>query len=222
MSSVLVSDQHASNSVTHKKEFENRDVPVVETALAHAHMSKLAARTESGLDVTISELPVRGMLVLRAKDTATLQGAVKKVLQLTLPDKLLSDESDDCCIRWIAPDEWLVSCASEDAFHIEKALRESTASASFAVVNVSGGFTSLQLRGVRALDVLRKSTPYDVHPINFSAGKVVNTVLAKTQVCLRCIDSERYEIIVRRSFADYLWHWLQVASAEYGLSIELA
>jgi len=92
---------------------------------------------------------------------------------------------------------------------------------SMAMVNVSGGFSVLELQGANANDVLKKSTGYDVHPSNFMPGKVVNTVFAKAQVTMRCIDTDHYELIVRRSFADYLWHWIQVASAEYGLSIEV-
>ena len=130
-------------------------------------------------------------------------------------------EDATLCVRWVAPDEWLLSCELHDAFNIEQQLRDSLSGKSVAIVNVSGGFTTLVLQGEHALDVLRKSTAYDVHPDNFNAGKVVNTVFAKTQVTLRCIAVNQYELIVRRSFADYVWHWLQVVSAEYGLGINL-
>jgi hypothetical protein len=37
-------------------------------------------------------------------------------------------------------------------------------------------------------------------------------------VLLRPLPDDGMEIIVRRSFADYLWSWLEVAAAEYGLA----
>ncbi len=75
----------------------------------------------------------------------------------------------------------------------------------------------LTLSGENALNVLKKSTAYDVHAENFGPGKVVNTVMAKAQVTLRAKSDGCFEIIVRRSFADYLWLWLQRAGKEYGL-----
>jgi len=88
-----------------------------------------------------------------------------------------------------------------------------------ALVDVSGGFTVLRLRGEHAQDVLMKSTPYDVHPDHFTRAKVVNTNFAKTQVTLRCVALGEYELIVRRSYSDYVWVWLQRAAAEYGLQV---
>ena len=224
MKTVLVADLYAQNSVVGKTEFQSSGVPVLETALEHANMKKLSARSDSGLGVTLLERPVTGLLTLRAREGAgELSVALQSVLQLELPDKLGSVSGSHSgattCVRWMAPDEWLLSCAIEHAFEIEQAIRDAVGGASVAVVNVSGGFTALELYGPSAQLVLRKSTPYDVHPVNFVPAKVVNTVLAKAQVCLRCIDGDHYELIVRRSFADYVWHWLQVAAAEYGLSI---
>ena len=37
---------------------------------------------------------------------------------------------------------------------------------------------------------------------------------------IRRTGEEVWELLVRRSFADYIWLWLQDASAEYGMAIE--
>ena len=68
--------------------------------------------------------------------------------------------------------------------------------------------------------MLMKSTSYDVHPSNFPVGKAVGTNFAKTQLVIRHTAEETWELVVRRSFADYIWLWLQDASAEFGLAIE--
>jgi len=176
--------------------------------------------------VYIEELPVTGLLVLRARDDSeALSAALIKAVGLKLPGVLqanatASNDASAPIVRWIAPDEWLLSCALSDAFEVEQAIRDACEGKSIAVVNVSGGFTVLRLSGPDANEVLKKSTAYDVHPSNFGPGKVVNTVLGKSQVTMHCLGSTHYEIIIRRSFADYVWHWLQVAAREYGLGIK--
>ena len=209
MEPILVSDQYASDSSQ-----------AANTALAHVQLNVLAEQDSNECGVTLAEIPLNGLLVLRSRDSDVMRRALSAALQIDLPGKLHSAQKAGVCIRWIAPDEWLLSCPLQDAFNVESALRKAAGTSSIAVTNVSGGFSTLILQGDNALDVLQKSTGYDVYPDNFSAGKVVNTVFAKAQVCLRCIGASQYEIIVRRSFADYVWHWLQVASAEYGLGVE--
>jgi len=231
MKNIYVSNQYAANSLLEKAAITDSDVPVVETALQHVNMNALSARAPSGRGqgVVLMEMPVTGLLVLRTRtEQAALAAALKSTLGLDVPDVLSANVTnnaigniyDQACVRWMAPDEWLLSCPLKDAFAVENGLREALENCSIAIVNVSGGFTSLMLHGVNAIDVLKKSTGYDVHASNFMSGKVVNTVFAKAQVTLRCIDTNQYELIIRRSFADYVWHWIQVASAEYGLSIE--
>lgn len=226
INNINVSDQYASNSVAARDEFADRSKPVVETALHHANLQKLAMRADVGSGVSLCELPLTGLLVLRAQsDKPALQAALQSTLKLDLPDTLGctgDDAHNGYCVRWVAPDEWMLSCPVDEAFDIENKLRTSVGEKSVAVVNVTGGYTVLKLSGLHANDVLKKSTAYDVHPSHFTAGKVVNTVLAKAQVTLRCVDTNHYEILVRRSFADYIWIWMQVVTAEYGLGIVTA
>lgn len=227
MQKINVIEQFAPNSVISRPEFTDSSIPVMETPLQHANLKKLSVRTGSDQGVVLIEQPVTGLLVMRARsDIPALQSALTSVLNVALPVTLQSNTGNadssaatSCCVRWVAPDEWMLSCPLNKAFEIENALRESIGDKSVAIVNVSGGFTALELIGPHASDVLKKSTGYDVHPSNLTPGKVVNTVFAKAQVTLRCIDTGHYEILVRRSFADYVWHWLQVASGEYGLGI---
>jgi len=64
MQNYQVSDQYAANSVTEKPAMTDTDVPVIESALAHTNMKTLAARTFSGQGVTLTELPVVGLLLV--------------------------------------------------------------------------------------------------------------------------------------------------------------
>lgn len=224
MSDVLVSAQWTNDARVRPDEHAGNSVPSVESPLHHVNFPEIANKGINDATVTLTELPVAGLLTLRAQaDNQPMQNAIQNVLGLSLPGKLQATSAENgVCIRWMAPDEWLLSCAIADAFGIEQKLREETNSEGLAIVNVSGGYCQLILSGANANNVLKKSVAYDVHPSSLSIGKVVNTIFAKTQATIQCLDDNVYELIIRRSFADYVWLWLQNASREYGLAIATA
>ncbi|MEE9335840.1 MAG: sarcosine oxidase subunit gamma family protein [Granulosicoccaceae bacterium] len=220
---VVVTQQWANDAVVETSERPDQargiGAPGIETPLYHAELPALAAYQVANAGVLLKELPVTGLLTIRAKaDNASLAPAFKLVLSLDVPGTLQSCSNDDYCLRWMSPDEWLLSAPIGELFEIENKLRKSLTTP-VALVNVSGGYTLLELSGGQVLNVLKKSTHYDCHPRNLSVGKVVNTPFAKSQVTLRCLAESHYELVVRRSFADYIWLWLQTASREYGLQV---
>ena len=103
---------------------------------------------------------------------------------------------------------------------LESKLREALGDAHYAIVNVSGAQTLVELEGDKARELLMKSTPYDVHPSAFPVGKGVTTVFAKANLILRRTGETRWELVLRRSFADYCYRWLLDAGAEYAIGVE--
>jgi sarcosine oxidase subunit gamma len=67
-----------------------------------------------------------------------------------------------------------------------------------------------------ARDVLQKGCAVDLHPRVFTSQSCVSTALARVRVTLRQSASERYELLVERSYARYLHEWLLDAALEYG------
>jgi sarcosine oxidase subunit gamma len=135
------------------------------------------------------------------------------------PCTFVRDEPQEVSIQWVSPDAWLINVAGDRAHHTETRLREAL-DGHFSVVNISGGQTIIELGGPAAREVLMKSTPYDVHPRNFPVGKAVGTVFAKAgPVMLRRSSEELWELIVRRSFADYVFRWLLDAGEQFGVRI---
>jgi sarcosine oxidase subunit gamma len=193
----------------------------VETPLHHVGLSELVGKGPANAGVTLREKKLLGHLVLRgdAKDTA-FAGAVHQVLGLELPAALMLLSNGETSLQWLAPDEWLLIVAAGSEFEVEQKLRAALNGLHFSVVNVSGGQTLLELSGPKVREVLMKSTSYDVHPLNFPVGKAVGSNFAKSQLVIRRTGEEVWELVVRRSFADYIWLWLQDASAEYGLAIK--
>ncbi len=192
-----------------------------ESPLFHAGLEQLAGKGPASAGVTVREKKLLGHLTLRgdAKDPA-FAGGVHKALGLELPVALTLVAAGDTSLQWLAPDEWLLIVPSGSEFAVEQKLRAALEGQHIQVVNVSGGQSLLELRGPHVREVLMKSTSYDVHPNNFPVGKAVGTVFAKSQLVIRRTGEEAWELLIRRSFSDYWWLWLQDASAEYGLAIQ--
>lgn len=188
-------------------------------ALSYRHSGRPEAGERSG--VTLRERPFCGHLILRG-GAIVLDQALRDVLGIGLPGQplgLVSDSSGEISAQWLSPEEWLLIVPEGREFELENRLRAALGAAHFAIVNVSGAQTLLELRGEKVQQLLMKSTVYDVHPDNFPAGKGVTTVFAKTSAVLRRPDNQRWELIVRRSFADYLWRWLLDAGEEYAIGV---
>lgn len=166
-------------------------------------------------NISLIEKKFLGHLVLRgdASDTS-FKVAIKNTLTCELPTTLQCIYNDDLSIRWIAPDEWLIVCAGNKAYELETILRK-VLEGHYSICNVSGGQTLLVLSGKHARDVLMKSTSYDVADCHFPVGKVVTTAFSKSQAIICRKDKNVWELIIRRSFSDYIWLWLQDACLEF-------
>lgn len=189
-----------------------------ESPLHHADFASMADKGPAG-GVSLQELKLLGHLVLRGSlENESFSKGFSQVTGFSLPGPLQSTQGGDISALWIAPDEWLLIVSGEEAFNLEKRLREEI-NGHFAITNVSGGQTVLALSGEDAVKVLKKSTGYDLRDSHFPVGKVVTTTFAKTQAVIRRTAEQQWQLVVRRSFADYVWLWLQDASAEYGLAV---
>ena len=192
-----------------------------QSPLHHAGLAELVGKGKSGAGITLREKKLRGHLTLRgdAHDPAFAKG-VQDVLGMDLPVALTLVANGETSLQWMGPDEWLLIVPEGEEFATEQRLREALAGQHIQIVNVSGGQTLVELSGEKVRELLMKSTPYDVHPSNFPVGKAVGTHFAKSQLIIRHTAEDVWELVVRRSFADYIWLWLQDASVEYGLAIK--
>lgn len=192
-----------------------------ESPLSHAGLHELAGKGPKHAGVSLREKKLLGHLTLRGDaDDAAFASAVEQATGMALPAALAVVSAGDQSLQWLGPDEWLLIVPSGTEFAVEQKLRTALDGQHISIVNVSGGQTLLELSGPNVRQVLMKSTSYDVHPSSFPVGKAVGTHFAKSQLVIRHTGEDTWELVVRRSFADYIWLWLQDASAEYGLAIE--
>jgi sarcosine oxidase subunit gamma len=123
-------------------------------------------------------------------------------------------------IYWLGPDEWLVVTPGERESDIANDLRAAFAVLHVAVTELSGGQTTVVLRGTPVRELLSKECPLDFDPRSFRPGTCAQSHLAKAPVLLHALDDgSGFAIVIRRSFADYFWLWLEDAAAEYGLRV---
>lgn len=178
------------------------------------------APAEAG--VALRERPFLGYLNLRgeAGDSA-FTGAVRDYSGLDLPTEPNTFvENDRCSAIWLGPNEWyLVVPAGEELDAIDR-LERALEGQHVAVNDLTSGLTTVHLSGSNARDVLQKGCTLDLHPRAFGAGQCAQTLVAKAGVLiLHRGDEPAYELVVRRSFADYLCLWIEDAALEYGLAV---
>lgn len=124
---------------------------------------------------------------------------------------------------WLGPDEWLIGTAGGAAPALAGRLEDALGGLHAAVNDVSGGNVAIALHGPAARDILAAGCTLDLHPKVFTPGTCAQTGLAKAGVLLALRDeSPTFEIIVRRSFSDYLARWLAHVSRRAGRSFSAA
>lgn len=157
-----------------------------------------------------------------ARDGAFL-ASVRDIFGVELPIAANTVATAPGCVAyWLGPDEWLVVAIRTPGTDLAAALRTALGDRFSSVTDVSGGQTVVVLSGNAVRELLSKDCPLDLHPRAFGVDQCAQTRLAKAAVLLRPLAGDAMEIVVRRSFADYFWLWLEEAAAEYGLDSSIA
>jgi sarcosine oxidase subunit gamma len=166
--------------------------------------------------VLLGERALQGHINLRgaSQDRAfieAVQNALKNSLPL-VPNTVSA--SADLTAFWLGPDEWLLVLPSAQTAERMQALHAALSGRFAAVTDVSSGQTIITVSGPQARNVLAKGCTLDLHPRAFTPQRCAQTLLAKTDVLFWQAAADQFELIVRRSYADYLWRWLQDAAAD--------
>ncbi len=192
-----------------------------QSALAHLQLAARAVAGAHEAGVRLSERRFRGHVNLRfdGADTA-LASALEGALGFALPAKPnTSAVAGGVTALWLGPDEWLVVTAEGREARVAAALRQALAGAG-AVTEVGDARTVIALAGPRAREVLMKGCSLDLHASVFTPGRCAQSAVARAQAILHLVDKRpEFELYVQRSFAEYLWRWLEDAAAEYGLAV---
>lgn len=165
--------------------------------------------------VMLSELALRGYINLRGQGN-NFAKAINETTGITLPVKPnTTHENGDQVLCWLGPNEWMLITSPDQQNQAVKQLSTALQEQFAAVTDVSSGYTTIMISGIQARTVLAKGCTLDLHPAVFGQKQCAQTLLAKAPVLLRPVTDDQIEVIVRRSFADYLWRWLTDATDEY-------
>ena len=174
--------------------------------------------------LVIKESPVCTFLSLRGDpNDASFCAAVKDVLELNLSIRGHYHCNSQSSIYWLGPDEWLL-VSRMDASVLEARLRQAMFG-HISVVDISGGQTLVNLRGApTAIDsVLKKSCIYDFASwpnAGSGKGRCAQTTFAKASALVSNRSDGSFDLIIRRSFSDYIALWILDAGREFGCRIE--
>lgn len=192
--------------------------PRFETPLAHLALGARARKDDQSAGVWANEAAARAFIVVRgvATDAAFVAGA-SKALGAPLPTTPCARvTADGLDVMWVSPDEWLVVAPRDRLSALLTALRTALAGSRHQVVDNSGGYTLIHLRGANARDVLAHCTVFDLDKL--IPGRAVGTTFGKVSLYMYS-DGAGYGLIVRRSYAEYVWTFLERAALPYGFGV---
>ena len=201
-----------------------------QSPLAHLHLEARATNdpTENEVGVEMGERPLLGMINLRAqKSDPVLSPAITKVLGLELPTDVntVSGRIDGIYTLCLGPDEWLIVTPSNKEQNLYSELTQALEQLHTSINLVGESRTLIRLSGLYARNVLAKGCSVDLHPRVFKPGKCAQTILGRSDITVHQVADEAgtnattYDIIVFRSFAEYVWTWLEDAAREYGVRV---
>lgn len=189
-----------------------------ESPLVRFDGARRVAKKQVPGKIQAREHPFLGYLNLRGDPTnVRFSTAVKTIAGADLPIvPNATARGADNGIYWLGPDEWLIVTPEGRQLALAQGLRGALPEVFFAVTDISSGLTSVVLSGSSVCELLAKDCPLDFDIQSFSPQHCAQSRLAKAPILLRRIDGDGFELVIRRSFAEYFWLWVENASAEYG------
>lgn len=172
-------------------------------------------QTDDGNDIVrIGERPFLGHLNFRAEasDRASIQ-TIEEMFGLTLPlTPNQAVRSGAGIAVWLGPTEWLIIHQDEDGAATVEPLQQHFAHAHAAVTDISSGQTLIYIYGSHSRELLARGCPLDLHQDSFKPGDCAQTHFEHVPITL-WLDTSTPDpdkkpwinVVVRRSFADYLW-----------------
>ena len=191
--------------------------PVVRRTPLDGNEAASAPELQVG-DLTITEQMFNGYFNVRIPpDDTDIRHGFRDEFGMQLPDTANTfTSSGQATCAWLGPDEWLLIVEAPDTDRIERALNDLCRGKFATWTGQSSGLTALRFVGSNTIPLLNRGIVFDLHPGNFKPGDCVQTVLARVGVTIlnRSGEQTGFDVVVRRSFADYLWQWLTAASNE--------
>lgn len=171
----------------------------------------LAGRRFANDAVTLAPAPPCTRFVLRGD-----AGAIGKAIGLDVPTQPnRAAENGATTVLGLGPDEWLVLLRSDDPAHRP----DLPAGEGFAAVDVSHRNVAVAVHGEggAARNALAAGCPRDLSLETFPVNACARTVLGKAEVVIWRTGEDAFHVECWRSFAPYLWTFLEDAALDAAL-----
>jgi len=187
-----------------------------ESPLQHLADELAQAEVTGPHAVAIREIPFATMIGIRAIPGSTSYDAIAGRLPQGLPAGVgqVAGTPDGIAVLWISPDEFLVVSDTEQPALLAT-LEDALGNERGHVVDLTSNRTIVELAGPAAHNVLRKSTPTDIHPSVFPVHHAITTTLARAPVLLWRTAETTWRILPRASFAEHIAFFLMDAMREF-------
>jgi sarcosine oxidase, subunit gamma len=146
---------------------------------------------------------------------ATPPSSIEILLQVAWPTITGTVASGRADILCIGPTDWLLLAIDPDASALLQRLDEASDASDFRATNVSQTLARIRIEGPEVRDLLAKGCSLDLHPPLFPPGRAARTRFAGMPVIVRCTGAAAFDLIVTRSYLDYLMSWLADAELEF-------
>ena len=183
----------------------------LDMSLARPILEGVSDTGAGGLKLSVQ--PLRGMITLRADlSDAAVVSAVKAAVGSEMPDIRKATET----ALWMSPDELMLLTPYGEAGTAVAKLTEALSGVHHLAVDVSDARTMFKLEGDAAREVLAKGAPVDLARDQFGVGDLRRTRISHIAAAFWQSGEgpDVFEIICFRSYASYLWEWLEESSRE--------
>ncbi len=183
----------------------------LDMSLARPILEGVSDTGAGGLKLSVQLL--RGMITLRADlSDAAVASAIKAAVGSDMPDIRKATET----ALWMSPDELLLLTPYGEAGAAVAKLTDALSGVHHLAADVSDARTMFKLEGDAAREVLAKGAPVDLARGQFGVGDLRRTRISHIAAAFWQSDEgpDVFEIICFRSYATYLWEWLEESSRE--------
>ena len=173
--------------------------------MAPASGSDTVARPIGGLSIAT--------VIARRGQRQALQARAADLFGLELPDGPRRVQGRGLAVLGTAPGAWLALAESSDPYWAQ-GLADSLAGLA-SVADQTDAYVGVRLAGPAARDILAKSVGLDLHDTVFPVGAGAVTTAAHLGLILWRRETEAFEILSFRSYAESFWHWLVETGADF-------
>ena len=178
---------------------------------------RTAQRTADG-SIAITQRPFEGKLILRG-DPSVIGASVADMMGARLPAKVHETTTGPRgTTQWLSPDEWLIITTPDAEAALIRDLTAALTGKHHQIANVTDYYTTIELSGAHAREMLMKIATVDFDARTFRSGMGATTNLGRVNAWLRATADDSFDIVIRISMADYLWCLLAESGREWGLA----